>query len=472
MEVADRFYPYRTLLVATLKRGKLQSIVAGIGDAGLASLATFVTSLYAVRSLEPDLLGAYSVLFTAFIVANILPGMLYFQPARVVALKLEPAWRVTILPGSIAVGVLLGLLAGAVTPLAGIVALGELSVTELAPLAITAGLLTCVSAVQDHIRGTLHLSELSSHAARVSAVQLASVCVALLLLHVSVGSSWVPFGSLVIANCVSLSFGLWWVRKRLFIKRLELPKTRLLMKEGWPIFLVAVVPYLTRLLAAGLVASFFALDAVGFYEASRVVASPIYVIALGIAQALSPSLMQAGYLAKRAISRRPRLIFMLAFGPISLCYALIAGWEFALNPMQELVPLAYEKQGLVLIALASVVIPNLALPFRAEVVGARRSSDLVAWVFFSSAVHLAVVAATVGQLGAFAIPAGIICGGLVETATAWRAANRLYDDATEAEPAVAAPSDGFLSPQTGRSNDAFMPPPRPLRLPQSDRTVR
>jgi hypothetical protein len=171
---------------------------------------------------------------------------------------------------------------------------------------------------------------------------------------------------------------------------------------------------------------------VAYYEASRVVASPIHVLALGIAQALSPALMQAGFARSKATSRRPRLMFVLAFVPISLCYAMIVGWHYGPNPMQMLVPLAYVSEGLVLMALLAVMVPYFALPFRAEVVGAGSSRRLVGWVFASSVLHLAVVGAAIWELGAFAIPAGIIAGGVVETIAARWVANRLY---TENDPA-------------------------------------
>ena len=73
-------------------------------DAGLASLAGFLTTLYAARFLEPAALGAYSLYFGGFIFAGMIPAQLYFLPAQVAAIESPARNRISIVRTTLTTG--------------------------------------------------------------------------------------------------------------------------------------------------------------------------------------------------------------------------------------------------------------------------------------------------------------------------------------------------------------------------------
>lgn len=411
----------------SLEAGRARLVSAGLLDAGMASLATFVVSLYAVRFLEPDQLGAYGIFFTAFVFASFVPAAVYFLPSRISALDTEQRERVGILPRTLRVGGLIAAAAAACTPIAGIAALGQLPLTDIGPLAVTTAGVVCVSSLQDHMRATFHISGLPWHAAAVSAIQLGAIATILFLMHsLSTAPQWIPFGSLALANCVSLAAGLCLARHGLRVLPPALPTTRHLLKMGRSLLVLWIVPHATRLIASGLVASFRSIDAVGYAEAARVVASPIPVAAVGLEVALTSPLMEAGRTRSRRASRNARIWFLLALMPAAVCYAVIVASNAVVNPMPHLVPTAYELDGLVLLSLAAVIAAAGGSPFRTEVLGARKGHQLVRAAIYSSVLHLLVVGTAMWTMGAYAIPLGLAVAGLVTSVAAWRYAEKLY----------------------------------------------
>jgi hypothetical protein len=67
---------------------------AGLLDAGLASLASFVVGVYAARFLPASELGAYALFFTAFLLAAVVPAQLILTPAEIAAVGVARGERV------------------------------------------------------------------------------------------------------------------------------------------------------------------------------------------------------------------------------------------------------------------------------------------------------------------------------------------------------------------------------------------
>jgi O-antigen/teichoic acid export membrane protein len=421
-------------LIASQTRRFLRSggarfrVAAGMADAALASMAGFGAALYAARFLEPDMLGAYAVYFAAFVFGGFVPANLYLLQARVVALKWPQERRIAILPRSILEGALFSGVAAVWTPIAGVLLLGQFSSGELVPLAVTASALVLVSPLQDHSRATFHMAGRPTRAVAVSACQLAVLAVSILVLHLAldVADQWVPFGSLVAANVASLSFGLILSGEDLRSHHVRLPPLRHIVTPGWALLLVALAPAFAQLAASTLVASFKSAEAAGYAEAARVVATPVHVAALGIAQALTPSLMEAGQNGSPAAARRGRLLFLLPLFGCTVLYAPVVGVDFVLNPMPHLLPNAYHEAGLVLISIGSLLALDLSLMPRAELTGAGRGGDLVGPAFAGSLAQVALVGALMWWLGSYVLPLGILaCNGTMLCYGLARA-NRLY----------------------------------------------
>ncbi len=402
-------------------------IIAGVWDAGFASLATFAVALYAVRFLSADLLGAYALFFTAFGLAGFVSSTVYLLPTRIAAMEMEQPSRIAILPKTLLIGFLIGAFAGAFTPLTGIFALRELSVRDIAPLAITTALLVAVSPAQDHMRATFHLAGQSWRAAAVSTVQVVMILTTIIVLHTSpIVHQWVPFGALVVANSVSLLFGLVLASDIRRLPKAVMPPTQALIQSGWVLLLAGIIPAVAQLIAGAAVASFGSVKDVGYAEAARVVASPILVAAIGISQALSPTIMEAGRDSNKPLASHARKSYLLALVPLAVVYGAVMSWSSFFNPMYHLVPAAYHLGGLVTISLAAALAVSSGYVPRMELLGAQEGKQLVGPSVLGSVAHLAIVVSMVGLVGAYVIPLGVLGNNMISAAWSFMRAERLY----------------------------------------------
>ena len=176
--------------------GKL-GITAGVLDAGMSSLATFLGGLVAANLLGDSELGVYAVFFTAFNFAQVVANNLVFVPAEVVAVAWPKETRMQSLAGAAAIGI------------AALVAAQTATASLVMPLAITTGLTTLLWPTQDHVRRMLHIADRSWAAAAVSTVQFSVMALSIgVLIFLDVDDGWIPFGALAIANAVSIFVGL------------------------------------------------------------------------------------------------------------------------------------------------------------------------------------------------------------------------------------------------------------------------
>ncbi len=68
---------------------------AGLIDAAAAAAATFLASVYAVRVLTPENLGAHTLMFVAVILVTVVPERLVYVPTLAVSVDRGPATRLS-----------------------------------------------------------------------------------------------------------------------------------------------------------------------------------------------------------------------------------------------------------------------------------------------------------------------------------------------------------------------------------------
>ncbi|MGH8950522.1 MAG: hypothetical protein ACRDX9_03775, partial [Acidimicrobiia bacterium] len=123
---------------------------------------------YAAKEYDPSTLGAYALVFAAFVLASNVPTQMVFIPCEVKTVSLERSRRVSTLRGSLRLGLPVSFIS------ASGVALWLLFASESVPeegiVIFTGTAMACafVSPVQDHVRRLLHLSDSSWLAAVVS----------------------------------------------------------------------------------------------------------------------------------------------------------------------------------------------------------------------------------------------------------------------------------------------------------------
>jgi len=340
--------------------GLRRRLPAGLLDSAASSLATFTVSLVAVHYLQAATLGAYSVAFSAFLLATSVPASFVIVPAEALAIGLvEGRTRLGLLHYTLPRGIVIALPASALAALATIaVPTGARGVTRWG---LAAGLvaLATVSPLQDHVRRLLHASGRSSTAAVVSLTQLGvvaagiGVAAAVDLLR----QPWAPFAILAVANVVSSAVGL--ARERAWrVPGLPLPGTTLGMVAHRGSWLLA-----TQLIGFGagfamvvLIAAASGSGAVGYAEAARTLCQPPTVVIVGILAVLSPEIQSAVRRRDPARVRRLLAAFFLISTAVALVWGLLAIPRWSISPLGLLFPRAYAVNGLLILTLVGQTI--------------------------------------------------------------------------------------------------------------------
>lgn len=402
--------PFRRLLPSsfreTLDRFRERSdILAGMADSGLASLATFLIGIYAVRALEPATLGIYALFFRALFMVGHIPTQLILVPSQVRMVERPIDERLIYLPRSLALALIPAIGSASLLILMPLIIPREASHATIVGLTITASATAFLSPIQDHIRRTLHLSNRSEWASVVSAAQLIGIAVALsILIQAPVPNAWIPFGALALANLFSCGVGLFPVFRLTGQNRsVDLLRFRDLASSGAWLVMTGLLPSATRFASASLVARLAGSVALGYAEGARVVASPILVLAKGLNAILGPRSIRDSQTGDKAqaIQRARRFVGFIMAAAIG--FTLLFGWEWVGNLFARLVPIAYEVPGLVALSILAVAIGASAHLRRFEILGARKEARLTALEVVVSVVGIAV-AATARLTYAFAIP--------------------------------------------------------------------
>ncbi|MDJ0665584.1 MAG: hypothetical protein QNJ75_13615 [Acidimicrobiia bacterium] len=391
-------------------------ISAGVLDAGLASLATFVAGLVAVNVLSAAETGVYAVFFTAFTLGQVIATNLTFVPAEVVAVAWPRETRLAALRQTLRLGSgpsLLGTLAIAV---ASVVAIPIGTGATIGPLAATSAVTVLLWPMQIHIRRLLHIAEESWSAVAVSATQLVGVITSIVAMRIiDITAVWIPFGSLALATFASLTTGILLARRSDRSEAPEQLQLRALIRSGAGLLAGVGIPAVTKFGAATIIGYLAGAEVLGYAEAARVVANPVLVLGTGLSFVLGPRAMKAAVDRNRDAANRARLRFIALIGVAAVAYLAIVGPMWVGNPMTRLVPRAYEVSWLVAASIGANLLMGILTLVIQEMTAARRT-NLIAIIGLISAPFQLAAAATAGATGAFARPLSWAAGSLVRFA--------------------------------------------------------
>lgn len=401
-------------------------VSAGLIDSGLASLATFGVGLYAARMLEAEVLGVYALFFSAFVMASAVAAKLFYIPAEAWVVSAYESGRevlfkqmLKVLPLTLVVSPLITGLAFLLVP--------EIATPEvIVGIAATTALCGIISPLQDHCRRTLHIASMSSAAALVSGVQLAGAILAMTILHgLGVGTEWIPFGALAIANVFSLATayalsGFWRT-----VSHARLRVGHLLEAGRW-LASASVISRGADLAGAAIIGALGGASALGFAEAARVVAQPVVVLGTGLSAVMSPKAMEAGARGDRAGANLVGRRFLWAIKLTTVAYLAVVTFNWIGNPFALLVPAAYDVPGLVAVTVIAGALAAASFVWASELVAVGRSSWILPTDTAAAGARLAA-AVTAGVIGAFAAPLGVGLGGATRLLGYGRSRQRNYD---------------------------------------------
>lgn len=388
------------------KPGAGRRLPAGVADAAFASLATFAAGLSAVNLFSDVDRGVYALFFTAFGLGVVLPWELILIPAEVNAVSYPVADRMRRARDTFRMGVPLALLGSLAIAIAAFMSRSLTTSDVLWGLTITAAVTTVLSPLQDHMRRLLHIAELNWRAAAVSGVQFAGVVVSLgVMLLLDAPVAVMPFGSLAIANALSLAAGLILgdVRhQRPLEERLHF---RALARQGRWLLTQALAPNIAHFAVATIVTALAGAEALGYAEAARVVAQPVLVLATGLTAVLAPRAMEAAMHRDLDAARHNRRVYLLIMMGGGILYLGAAATPWLLNPMKYLVPAAYVVTGLVAVTIVANLISAAMYLDINELLGAQKARPMAAIAIITSPI-LVLIALTARTTEAFARPVG------------------------------------------------------------------
>ena len=405
-----------------------KSIPAGLVDAGAAALATFGAGVYAANYFDPETgeLGVYALFFAIFLVAAIVPFKLAFLPAEVRLLSLPPAQQLGGFRLTMPAGVPVAMVSGLLVLVAWIPAI-DAEFSLVVPLAITTVITGILSPIQDHIRRVMHQAGQSWLAALTSSTQLAVAAAIITIgVFVDVDKAWIPFGSLVMANTVSIGVGLLLARGRAEPATGEPYVLSELATSGRWLAGYGLVPVVSTFLVAAIVDVTAGSDFLGFAEAARVAGRPLLVFMTGVSAVLNPRAFVAGRDRDRpAGARLARVGHLIVLGPGAVVL-LWLGLEWAGNPMAWLVENAYTVEFLVVITIAANILWGFLFVEEAQLIGGRREVDIFRIYLIGGLVQVAI-AFTAVWTESFAVPLAYIGFGVVRVFGFRGALRRLYE---------------------------------------------
>jgi hypothetical protein len=258
------------------------------------------------------------------------------------------------------------------------------------------------------------------------------------MLALNVSVVWIPFGALTAANFVSLSLGMYMVIRDRRRAEADGHRTKAddrvsfaeLVPQGRWLLLQAAIPAGAAFVTANIITYLAGPTAMGYAEAARIVAQPIVVLAGGLIYPLRPRAMEAALDRDLALSIRVERVFVTIVVLGGLMYIPLAGGAWPWNPMQYLVPAAYEVTGLVTATiLANIILASIYLLVN-EMMAAGKARTLAFLNGLGAGIRI-LVATSAGAIGAFARPLSEGTGELVVIAGLLRARRDIYGPATK-----------------------------------------
>jgi hypothetical protein len=416
--------------------GILRSLPAGLVDVALCSLANFTVGVYAARTLDAAQLGLWGLVFSAYLLAVVVPTELAFVPleARLVRLPLDQQLRsatrtlwVGALP-AVPAAVLAMALAAALTADAPATTAGRLAVASV-PLCIA-------SPMQDHLRRLMHQGGWSAGAALTAAIQLGAVTTFLVVLHRSaLDALFVAPVALGAANVTSLAAGVVLTRRRAGPGPVEALGSRMVARVGGWLLGAGVTDRVSQFACVALLSTWSGSVAVGRFEAARVASQPVLVLALGVLSVFRRPLMAAAQTGDRDLAGRYRRGFGFLVAAAGLGYVAVAGFSWSLNPVSALTPPAFERAGFLAAVIGATALTATLMAPTTELVGSGRVSTYARAVLAGAVVLVAACVASLA-LGAdvFAWPLALSARALLFGALLGRGVTLLYRDRSPARP--------------------------------------
>ena len=396
-----------------MSRPQHLTLSAGVVDTALASLATFLVGLFAIRHLSPAALGAYALAFTAVSLAGIIPAQLLFAPLEVAAVSHPVSGRLRFLRATLRLALLPALAVGLLVAGWSLFAPRDVPQPVVLGLTVTGIVFAGVSPVQDHVRSMLHIAEQSWIAATVSAIHVLVVGAGIFLfLATDLPPSWCPFGVLAVANIVSLVVGVAMARGREPAPEsaptsadVSPPDPRFsdVSRLGGWLLLVGLIPNVATFFSSALVARLAGAAMLGYAEAARIVAMPMLVLARGLSSVLGPRLMDAARRRDAVAAHRSSALFVRLMVGGGILYFVLVGHDWMLSPFAWLTPKAYRLQGLVALAVISHVLQGLVYPGRVQMMGSHQGPALAKLEVLVNTLRVAL-APLAALIGPYIIP--------------------------------------------------------------------
>ncbi len=395
--------------------GLSRAVPAGLVDSGLSSLATFAVGLFAVRQLAPDVLGAYAIGYSAFLLGSGAVARVGYLPYEYDAVpRLEAGARVAVLRRSLPPGLALGLAVGVVVAAATLAIPSDVTLGERTAIALSLVLLVAVSPGQDHCRRLMHLAGRSWTAAEGAACQL-GVAGLVVVLAVATGSghaAWVPFGALAAANVASSTLVYALTRRgRPAGPAFALTMTARLRFGGW-LLVNDICTFGGGLLALAVVTTASGAAAAGQAEAARQLSQPVTVVIIGVLSVISAEVLTAATTSDRVrLAVLARRWFLGAALLVGLWAALLGGTR-PWNPLPTVFPRAYEVPGLLVLVIVGQGAAYACLLYQ-SVLTARHRTSLLAAISAATALAYVAVTALLRAHGAWALAiGGLVTAGL------------------------------------------------------------
>jgi len=384
---------------------------AGLIDAGAAALATFLASAYAVWVLSPEELGAHALAFSAMVMIAFIPERLVFLPTLAVSVERKPAARLGYYREGLRLALPLAPLIVAFVVLFFLLPDGLADIERVA-LAACGAAAALFHSAQLFARQILHYADRSRTAIAASLLRLVVTGAAIFVFsQTELPVVAIPLAALATGNVVVAT----WVAILRPIERVARLSVRAIYPRGSYLVASSIVPSAAGFITANLVIAFGGAALLGFAEAARIVAQPVFVGATGLSMATNPRVMSGARTGDTEAVARARRIYLGALWAGGLAYAAFLVLPGVGSAVEALFPTAFEITGLVAISVLAQIVLGMTRPYAAEAIALEREPAILVSEL-PGAVIVIGFGLVVPVVGAFAVPAGLLGAGLTRTA--------------------------------------------------------
>ena len=367
--------------------------------------------MVATRLLGEAELGAYALVFSAWMLASQLPTQLVLTPAEARLVALGTSQRIGYLLHNLRIAFPWTLAGALLTMSVGWLFPSNVPAEAGWLLALTGGMAAFFSPLQEHARRLLHLSSLHWAAAVASIVRLVVVSAVLALASGSpVNPALLPLGALALGDLLSLLVVC--ARRPGYGSRALQYRARELSGTGAWLLVGAMVAPAAGFLVSFLVTRLAGAVELGLAEAARIAAQPVLVLAVGLSAVLRPEAMEAAVRFDRPRARQLTRQFGLVIAAVTVVYLLLTLVPEGFNPVYFLVPKAFTVDGLVQLSIVAAAVNGIVFLQRSELTALERTRSLALAESWAAGARGAL-ALGAGWLHAWTVPLGLLVGGLI-----------------------------------------------------------